>query len=57
MASKKVLYLRCAASLVTATYAMYDSFLGICDALILNFFRSHLKSAFYELVKINVEEI
>ena len=50
MASKKVQYLPCAASLVTAAYGKYASFLGICDGLILNFFRSDLKSTFYELL-------
>src|SRR6056297_171155 len=46
MASQKVQYLRCAASLGISRTPMYAAFLGICDALILNFFLCHPKTDF-----------
>src|SRR6056297_1765843 len=53
MASQKVQYLRCAASLssekgtgLSLSPGEYAAFLGICDALILNFFLCHPKIDF-----------
>src|SRR6056297_2090414 len=46
MASQKVQYLRCSASLGISRTPMYAAFLGICDALILNFFLCHPKTDF-----------
>ena len=46
MASQEVQYLRCAASLGISRAPMYAAFLGICDALILNFFLCHPKTDF-----------
>src|SRR6056297_2607504 len=53
MASQKVQYLRCAASLssekgtgLSLSPGEYAAFLGICDALILNFFLCHPKTDF-----------
>src|SRR6056297_3531765 len=46
MASQEVQYLRCAASLGISRTPMYAAFLGICDALILNFFLCHPKTDF-----------
>src|SRR6056297_793478 len=46
MASQKVQYLRCAASLGISRTPMYAAFLGICDALILNFLLCHPETDF-----------